>query len=120
VRPLLALLLAGCVEPLVRVDGEPPPDPEPPYVATAEATTQRRVEEVAAEARCDEGDLVTGGGCTWGQRRAPERAYPLEAIENRPSDDGAGWLCVGQQDGVGVELEVLRAWAVCAVAPPAT
>ena len=115
-RAVAAILLAGCVEPLVVVDQEAV-DPEPPYVVEAEATTQRRVFEVHAEARCDEGDLVTGGGCTWGARRAPEQAYPLEAIEDRPSDDGAGWLCVGQQDGVGVELEVLRAWAVCAPGP---
>lgn len=113
--PALALL-AGCVEPLVRVDQEAP-EQEPPYVVEAAATTQRKVTEVHAEARCDEGDLVTGGGCTWGARRAPERAYPLEAIEDRPSDDGAGWVCVGQQDGVGVELEVLRAWAICVGQP---
>lgn len=108
------LTIAGCVAPEVAVDTEPTPPPAV-YVSELDTTTTAKVTEVVAEARCEAGDVVLGGGCSWGARRAPATAYPLEVIEDRPADDGAGWLCVGQQDGVGVELEVLRASAVCLV-----
>jgi len=109
---LAPVLLAACVAPEVEVTTEPTPPPEV-YAAEADATTTAKVTEVHAEARCEAGDVVLGGGCSWGARRAPAQAYPLEVIEDRPSEDGAGWVCTGQQDGVGVELEVLRASAVC-------
>lgn len=112
---LAALLLAGCVEPRVTIDGDEVEPTPPPvvYQTTAEQREEPYVHELAPEARCDEGDVVIGGGCSWGKRRDPERSYPVEVVQSRPSEDGGGWLCVGRRHGVGVEFELVTAYAIC-------
>jgi hypothetical protein len=111
---LLALALAGCLGGEVTVEGGAPPDPPAfaTYVAELDVETPPGANEVEAVAACDEGDRVLAGGCAWGEVEGPHDP-PLRPLVDAPADTGDGWVCRGQNTGVGVELKTVRASAVC-------
>jgi hypothetical protein len=133
---VLFLVLVGCGRPEVIVDDgeviECPPGEVGPrgpagipggpsivetYVVESDTTTEPGEHIVTSSAICDEGDRVLAGGCSFGDPQPLDEGHdwPLIAVLDAPNEDGTGWTCKGQNTGVGVELKVLRSYAVCLV-----
>lgn len=126
---VLLLVLVGCGRPEVIVDdGETiecppgevgprgpagPPGPSvavETYVVDVDQETEPGAATVTALASCDEGDQLLAGGCSWGEV-VDAHDPPLRPLVDGPTSEG--WTCEGQNSGVGVELKVVTASAVC-------
>lgn len=115
IRAALALALVGChtgADVYVTEQQATPVEDASTYVVEGDTTTEPGQHLVEALATCDEGDVLVAGGCSWGVVEDPHDP-PLRPVEDRPADDGAGWLCVGQNTGVGASLKTITASAVC-------
>ncbi len=82
------------------------------YVVEQDAETPPGATEVEVVAQCDEGDRLVVGGCAWGEI-VDAHDQPLRPLADEPAADANGWICRGQNTGVGAELKTLRAVAVC-------
>jgi hypothetical protein len=115
----LALALAGChtgADVYVTEQHQQPATEEDAstYVVEVDTPTEPGQHLVEARASCEDGDSIVSGGCSWGTVVDPHDP-PLRAVEDRPDDAGAAWLCVGQNTGVGASLKTLTASAICLV-----
>jgi hypothetical protein len=112
---LVALLATACAAPRVSVHAttEPRELARDVYVVTAITPTERGERFVAATARCEDGDQVLAGGCTWGASEDPAD-LPLYPMTDAP-DGLDGWTCRGLNGGVGTHLEPVVATAICEV-----
>ncbi len=109
---LAAVALAGCLGGEVRVDGAER-TPLATYPVEVDEACASGALEARAVASCEPGDRVLAGGCAWGAVVDPHD-QPLRPLVDRPSLDGDGWECIGQNTGVGETLKTITATALCA------